>query len=140
MENLFDTAKQLAALVEARSRAMKVPVTISVVDTHGNLVLKHRIDWAPLISLEMAERKAYTAALLEMRTEDITSQAQPGQPMFTITSVSGGRFVAFGGGAPLYSDGALVAGVGVSGGTTEQDIEILEAALAGVRNRPPEPS
>jgi uncharacterized protein GlcG (DUF336 family) len=34
-----------------------------------------------------------------------------------------------GGGAPLTSDGQLVAGVGVSGGTVEQDVGILETAL-----------
>jgi uncharacterized protein GlcG (DUF336 family) len=34
-----------------------------------------------------------------------------------------------GGGAPLTSEGQLVAGVGVSGGTVEQDVSILESAL-----------
>jgi uncharacterized protein GlcG (DUF336 family) len=34
-----------------------------------------------------------------------------------------------GGGAPLTSEGQLVAGVGVSGGTVEQDVDILESAL-----------
>jgi uncharacterized protein GlcG (DUF336 family) len=34
-----------------------------------------------------------------------------------------------GGGAPLTSEGQLVAGVGVSGGTVEQDVNILESAL-----------
>ena len=34
-----------------------------------------------------------------------------------------------GGGAPLVSDGQLVAGVGVSGGAVEQDVSILESAL-----------
>jgi uncharacterized protein GlcG (DUF336 family) len=37
-----------------------------------------------------------------------------------------------GGGAPLKSEGQLVAGVGVSGGTVEQDVGILESALGDV--------
>ena len=52
MPSLFDTAKQLAQHVEDRALEMHVPISISVVDIHGNLVLKHRMNGAPLISLE----------------------------------------------------------------------------------------
>jgi catechol 2,3-dioxygenase-like lactoylglutathione lyase family enzyme len=44
-------------------------------------------------------------------------------------SVSGGKYFSMGGGAPLKVDGQLVAGVGVSGGTVDQDVVILEAGL-----------
>ena len=43
--------------------------------------------------------------------------------------MSQGRYCAMGGGAPLTSEGEVVAGVGVSGGTVEQDVAILEAAI-----------
>jgi uncharacterized protein GlcG (DUF336 family) len=43
--------------------------------------------------------------------------------------LSGGRFCSMGGGAPLASEDQLVAAVGVSGGTVEQDVNILESAL-----------
>jgi uncharacterized protein GlcG (DUF336 family) len=43
--------------------------------------------------------------------------------------LSKGRFCSMGGGAPLTSEGQRVAGVGVSGGTVEQDVAILESAL-----------
>ena len=130
MTTLFDTARRLAGLVEDRAIEMRVPITVAVVDIHGNLILKHRMADAPLISLEMSERKAYTSALLDIATKEITPLAVPGERMHTITSVAGGRFVAFGGGMPLRDGERLVAGVGVSGGTTEEDIEILEGALA----------
>ena len=132
---LFETAKKLAALVERQATALGVPVSISVVDIHGNVVLKHRLPDAPLISLEMSERKAYTSALLDMKTVDLTPLVVPGERMHTLTSVAGGRFVAFGGGAPLRREGRVVAGVGVSGGTTEQDVEVLDAALAALGNK-----
>jgi uncharacterized protein GlcG (DUF336 family) len=132
MPNLFETAKRLAQLVEDRSLEMQVPITLSVVDAHGNLVLKHRMSGAPLISVEMSERKAYTSALLNMATKDITPLAQPGQRMHSITDVAGGRFVAFGGGVPLLDGHELVAGVGVSGGTTEEDLAILESAISAL--------
>jgi uncharacterized protein GlcG (DUF336 family) len=127
--NLLEISKRLAELVEEEARRLNVPVTISVVDIHGNIVLKQRMQGAPLLSIEMSERKAYTSALLRMRTEEITPLVQPGQPLYTLTSVAGGRYVALGGGVPLQADEEVVAGVGVSGGTTEQDISIVEAAF-----------
>jgi uncharacterized protein GlcG (DUF336 family) len=54
---------------------------------------------------------------------------QPGQPLYSLTSLAGGRYCAIGGGAPLTDADRLVAGVGVSGGTAEQDVAIVEAAL-----------
>src|SRR3981081_4096194 len=89
MPRLFETAKMLAKLVEERAKQMNVPITISVVDAHGNLVLTHRREGARLISIEMSERKAYTSALTFMATKDITPLAQPGERMHTITDVAG---------------------------------------------------
>jgi uncharacterized protein GlcG (DUF336 family) len=93
------------------------------------MVLQHRMTGAPAFSLELSERKAYTSALVRMRTADLVPLVQPGQPLFPLIMVSGGRYSAMGGGVPLISDGEVIAGVGVSGGTTEQDIAIAEAAL-----------
>lgn len=131
-QDLLTIARRIARLIEERAVAMNVPVTISVVDVHGNLVLKERMPGASLISIEMSERKAYTAVALGRATKDITKDAQPGGPLYTITSVAGGRFVAFGGGVPIRDGGVLVAGVGVSGGTTEEDIEIVEGAIGAL--------
>ena len=84
----------------------------------------------------MSERKAYTSASLRMRTADITPLVQPGQPLYTLTSVAGGRYVALGGGVPLRAGEEFVAGVGVSGGTTEQDTMIVEAAFRRLSGTP----
>jgi uncharacterized protein GlcG (DUF336 family) len=100
-----------------------------VIDIHGNVVLKHRMSGAPVFSIELSERKAYTSALVRMRTADLLPLVQPGQALFPLMGVSEGRYCAMGGGAPLSSAGEVVAGVGVSGGTVEQDVAILEAAL-----------
>jgi uncharacterized protein GlcG (DUF336 family) len=52
---------------------------------------------------------------------------QPGQALFPL--MSQGKYCAMGGGAPLSSEGERLAGVGVSGGSVEQDVAILEAGL-----------
>jgi len=127
--DLLPLAKTVAARVEAEATQAKVPVSVCVIDIHGNLVLQHRMKGAPVFSIEISERKAYTFALVGMRTVDLLALVQPGQPLFALSTVAGGRYCAMGGGMPLTSDGELVAGVGVSGGTAEQDMAIVEAAL-----------
>ena len=103
------------------AQEMGVPVTACVVDANGALVLLERMDNAIPVSLEMAQRKAVTAALIGQATGDLMPLVQPGQPLFGLTSAAGGKFVALGGGVPVTRGGAVVAGVGVSGGTIEQD-------------------
>ena len=127
--DLLAFAKAVADRVETEAIEVKVPVAVCVIDVHGNVVLTHRMGGAPAFSLELAERKAYTSALVRMRTADLLPLVQPGQPLYPLIAVSGGRYSAMGGGVPLLNEGEVVAGVGVSGGTTEQDVAIIEAAL-----------
>jgi len=127
--DLLALAKTAADRVEAEATEVKVPVAVCVIDIHGNVVLTHRMGGAPAFSLELAERKAYTSALIGMRTADVLPLVQPGQSLYPLIVVSGGRYTAMGGGIPLLNEGEVVAGVGVSGGTTEQDEGIVEAAL-----------
>jgi uncharacterized protein GlcG (DUF336 family) len=127
--DLLAFAKDIADRAEAAASRAQTPVAVCVIDIHGNVVLKHRMSGAPTVSIDLSERKAYTAALVRMRTADLLPLAQPGQPLFALMTVSQGRYCAMGGGAPLISEGQLIAGVGVSGGTVEQDVAILEAGL-----------
>jgi uncharacterized protein GlcG (DUF336 family) len=128
--DLLTIAKGIADRAEAESAKENVPVAVTVIDTHGNVVLTHRMTGAAAFSLELAERKAYTSALICMRTADLVPLVQPGAELYPLLAVSGGRYSAMGGGVPLTNEGEVIAGVGVSGGTTEQDIAIVEAAIS----------
>ena len=125
--DLLAFAKTIAERVEAEASRAQVPVAVCVIDIHGNTILQHRMTGAPVFAIELSERKAYTSALVRLRTADILPMVQPGQPLFPL--MSQGRYCAMGGGAPLTSGGEVVAGVGISGGTVEQDVAILEAAI-----------
>src|SRR5450432_1391730 len=127
--DLLALAKTVADRVEAKATEVKVPVAVCVIDIHGNVVLTHRMGGAPAFAAEIAERKAYTSALVRMRTADILPLVQPGQPLYVLSTVSGGKYCAMGGGLPLTREGEVVAGVGVSGGTVDEDVAIVEAAL-----------
>jgi uncharacterized protein GlcG (DUF336 family) len=129
--DLLTIAKKIAGRVEAESAKQEVPVAVTVIDIHGNVVLTHRMSGAPAFSLEIAERKAYTSALIGIRTADLVPLVQPGAELYPLLALSGGRYSAMGGGVPLTTDeGEAIGGVGVSGGTTQQDIAIVEAAVS----------
>ena len=127
--DLLAYAKTIAERIEAESTRAKVPVAVCIIDIHGNIILKHRMNGAPVFALELSERKAYTSALVGRRTAELAPLVQPGESLYALMGVAGGRFCSMGGGAPLAIEGQLVAGVGISGGTVEEDVEILEAAL-----------
>jgi uncharacterized protein GlcG (DUF336 family) len=82
---------------------------------------------APVFAIGLSERKAYTSALVGIRTADLLPMVQPGQALFPL--MSQGQYCAMGGGAPITNEGQVIAGVGVSGGSVEQDVAILEAGL-----------
>ena len=127
--DLLVTAKKIADRVETESLKINVRVAVTVIDTHGNVVLVHRMNGAPAFSLELSERKAYTSALVGMRTADLVPLVQPGGELYPLLAVSGGRYSAMGGGVPITNEEQVIAGVGVSGGTTAEDIAIIEAAM-----------
>src|SRR6266436_5457020 len=125
--DLLAFAKTVADRVETEAIEVKVPVAVCVIDIHGNVVLTHRMGGAPAFSLELAERKAYTSALVRVRTADLLPMVQPGQPLFPLMAQS--KYCAMGGGAPFTSGDQIVGGIGVRGGSVEQDVAILEAGL-----------
>jgi uncharacterized protein GlcG (DUF336 family) len=129
--DLLATAKHLADRVETAAAKAKVPVAVSIVDVHGNIVLKHRMKGAGVFAIELSERKAYTSAIVGQRTADLLPLVQPGQSLYPLSMVADGRYCAMGGGAPVTDGAEVIAGLGVSGGTVDEDMAILEAALAG---------
>src|SRR5665811_754293 len=90
----------------------------------GNLVLLHRMADSLLGSLDLAVGKAYTSAAFRVSTDNLRPQALPDGPLFGIEASNAGRIVLFGGGEPLFTARSLAGGIGVSGGTVEQDIVI----------------
>lgn len=127
---MFDELKTIAGYAEDEAASAGLAVVVSIVDVHGNASLLHRMTGAPMHSLEMAFRKAYTAATFNVATEELTEKVQPGGPLYGLAVNSGSKLIAFGGGAPFVVSSGERFGLGVSGGTTEEDIHIVRVALA----------
>ena len=117
----LDDAKFLAAEVEKKAREMGVNAVVAIADEGGNLKLCECMDNSYLASRDIAINKAYTVVALKMPTAKLASLAAPGGSLYGIQHTNGGKIVIFGGGDPLSVRGRIVGGIGVSGGSAEQD-------------------
>lgn len=125
----LDLALDLIAAAKEKAAEIGVPMVIAVVDAGGNLVALQRMDGALLVSIDIAKNKAYTAAAVKISTHDLAGVSQPGQPLFGIHNADGGRIVIFGGGIPLKRKDEIIGGIGVSGGSVEEDVLCATAAV-----------
>lgn len=119
-------------LIHAAIKASKSDgkaMCIAVVDTGGNLKAFHRMDGAPLLSVEIAQNKAYTAAGFGMPTHQWHDFIANDPPLLH-GIVHTPRLVVFGGGYPIMQDGQLIGGIGLSGGHYTDDMKVAEAALS----------
>jgi uncharacterized protein GlcG (DUF336 family) len=123
-------ARRVVSAVLAEGTALRVPLSVAVVDAGDQLVAFERMDGADLVSIGLARDKAFTALVNRMPTGDLGPMVQPGTDFYGYDSVAGGRMIVFAGGLPLERDGVLVGAVGVSGGSAEQDQRAAEAGVA----------
>jgi uncharacterized protein GlcG (DUF336 family) len=114
----------------ANATSLQIPENIAVVDPSGLLVAFHRMDNAFLGSIDISQKKARTAVLFNglYASADLYAAVQPGAPLYDVQNTNGG-LVVFGGGVPIYVDGILIGGVGVSGGSVEQDLSVANAGV-----------
>ena len=133
MNITLDEALKLITAARKQAEKIGVPMVIAVVDSGGNLVAQQRMDGALLVSVDISRNKAYTAVAIKIPTHELAEAAQPGQPLFGLHNTDTGRIVIFGGGFPLETVQEVVGGIGVSGGSVQEDIRCAEAALKQFR-------
>jgi uncharacterized protein GlcG (DUF336 family) len=126
----LDVAKEVIAAAEEEAAAIDVPMCIAVMDDGANLVGLQRMAGALLGSVDIAQNKAYSSVSLKLDTEAIHEASQPGESLYGIGNTNDGRIVTFGGGFPLeVDDGTVVGGVGVSGGSVDEDMTVARAGV-----------
>jgi uncharacterized protein GlcG (DUF336 family) len=125
----LDQALKVIDAAKNKATEIGVPMVIAVVDAGGNLVAEQRMDDALLVSIDIAKNKAYTSVAVKIATGDLAGVTQSGQTLFGLHTTDGARIVIFGGGIPLKKGDQIVGGIGVSGGSVEQDIECAEAGV-----------
>jgi uncharacterized protein GlcG (DUF336 family) len=123
-----EICEELARTAQKKSLELGVGVTISICDENGNLRLLERFGDAILPSLEISPKKAYTAAVLRQSTAEFGKIAQVGGSAFGI-NITNDKLVIFGGGFPLQAGGKTIGGIGVSGGSVNEDESVAHAVL-----------
>jgi len=126
-------AHRIVAAGEAKAAELGVPMVIAVVDESGVLKSFSRMDGAALISVQIAQDKAYTAVGFGVPTHGWHDFIKDDPPLAAGAVGGIDRLVIFGGGYPITVEDKVVGGIGVSGGHYSQDMEVAEAGLAAIQ-------
>lgn len=126
----LELAQKMVEVATQKAREMAKPMVIAIVDESGLLKAFSRMDGAALVSVELAQNKAYTAVsnAAGRATHEIY-EAVLNNPKAVMGVPQLPRYTASGGGFPIKIDGQTVGAIGVSGGTVDQDVEIAQAVL-----------
>ena len=123
MEITSTQALKLLEQATAKASDIGVDANIAIMDTAGHMKLFCRMDNAFLGSIDIAVQKAKTAMLFRMNSETVGTFLAPENKAYGMTGTSGG-LVAFPGGMPVRCGDSIIAYIGVSGGSPDQDLEI----------------
>jgi uncharacterized protein GlcG (DUF336 family) len=125
-------ARKIIAAAQKKATEIGQPMNVAVVDDGGNLLAFERMENAWRGSIDISINKAWTSRAFDIATKDLAKHSQSGDQFFGIHVSNGGRVMIFAGGVPLKQGGKVVGGLGISGGTGEQDQAVAEAGAAAL--------
>lgn len=108
-----ETALVAAQAALAHCRQAGHQVAVAVVDRSGVLQVLLRDRFAGAHTVEVATRKAWTAASFRIPTTQLAAESQAGRAMSGIRAAP--QVMAIGGGLPIEAGGATFGAIGVSG-------------------------
>ena len=126
----YEQARKTVAAAIAEARRQNLPMAVAVVDNSGMLVAFERMDNTQTASTAVSQDKAASAAMYRRPTkvfQDVLAAGGVGMRVLTLRGAN-----AVEGGLPLFVDGKIVGGLGVSGGTSEQDGVVAKAGTEGL--------
>ena len=133
-----EAALELVTHVHRESDARGLRLAAAVVDRGGNLVASGRMDGAQLGAMSLASDKALTAVSFGHPTSAWSESSRPGGGDWGLAATLGGRAIVFPGGVPLYFEGQLIGGLGVSGtaSAVDEQCAIVAAEALGLSVSP----
>src|SRR6202011_6412900 len=132
----YELAQKMVDAAVAKARSLDVAENVAILDDGGNLKALCRMDGAPILCIEMAQNKAYTA-LFGASTQEFFDFIQR-DPSLLAGIPTLARVAAWGGEFPIKVDGEIVGAIGLSGAPTVQnDIDCAMAALTLVADAVP---
>jgi uncharacterized protein GlcG (DUF336 family) len=123
-----EAAARLVAVARAATDEIGVAMAVAVTDASGHLRVFESMDGAPFLAHDVAIDKAWTAAYrLSTHTWSTVIQDPAVAQLAHIP-----RLVAVGGRFPIIENGAVIGGLGLSGGNADQDRRAAEKALSSL--------
>jgi uncharacterized protein GlcG (DUF336 family) len=119
-------AQRAVGAAVAEAERLAVDVCIAAADSAGHLLAFARMDHAPLLCVQLAQDKAYSVSSFGGLPTDEWWRLLESEPALLHGIVKTDRLV------PLVCEGRTVGAIGVSGGSSEQDVRIAEAGAAAV--------
>src|SRR5260370_17232803 len=125
----IETAERVIIGVKGKGEEMGISMSIDVWDEDGTLKAFRRMDGAALLSVQIAQDKAYTAISFGgMATHEWYDFIKNDPPLLN-GIVKTDRLIVFGGGYAIKTDAGIIGGIGVSGGHYSDDMQVAEAGL-----------
>lgn len=120
---------ELCAAARQKSRELGFDISFAVCDENGLPRVYRRYGEALVLSIALVPGKAYTAAVTQCATKDVAAAASEGGALMGIHTCDS-RITLVAGGYPLFANGKIAGGIGVGGGTEEQDCAVAEYVLS----------
>src|ERR1700737_3935234 len=132
----YAEAKKIIDLIVEKAAQTEKSVVVAVADPHGELIAFARMDGAPLSSIRIAAKKAWTAARERKPTKEIGEKVRHPEKGHDIAYYGDSRFVGWGGGIPIRKNGEVAGAVAVSGLSSAEDVSLanLGAELITLAN------
>ena len=132
IEMTLEMAEKAVKAAQARAKELGTPITVTVVDEAGRLVLSARGDGTGFFSTETSRAKAMAAASFKKRTAELADMVAKGGFWSIAPTVLQGQILPTLGGSPIMRGGRLIGAIGCGGGTGEQDQECSDAGAAAI--------
>ena len=126
----LEIAEKALRAAQAKAKALNAPMTVTVVDESGRLVLAARGDGTGFFSTETSRAKAMAAASFKRSNAELVKLVAQGGFWAIVPTVLQGQILPTLGGAPIARGGRVIGGIGCGGGTGEQDQECADAGAA----------
>jgi uncharacterized protein GlcG (DUF336 family) len=127
-----ELAARVIAAAVGHATTLGKGFAIAVVDDSGLLKAFHRMDGSPVIAIQIAQDKAYTAVGFGIPSHGWYDFIKDDGPLALGAPSGIDRLIVFGGGYPIVVDDALVGAIGVSGGHYSEDMQVAEAGLGAL--------
>ncbi len=130
----LEDARHILAAATQKAVSIGQPMNIAVVCAGGYLLAFERMAKAWLGSVDIAQKKAFTARAFDLSTQDLGKNSQSGDQFFGIHASNDGKIMIFAGGIPIKKGDTVVGAIGVSGGSGKQDQQVAEAGAAAYKS------